>query len=854
MAQFYSMYDVDLKSRNNDARSLLQLIGEGDANGMRVGARVTDGGQPVALGGQCVGKVVRADGLTVPLAGTIDGNQAYVVLDQQSCAVEGQVQVAVAWVSGTNVTTLVIAYGTIVNTITGTIIQPSTPIPDLTQLLAEIENMRQATAAANAAAEKSVRYDTAQTLTDAQKNQARENIDAASEGDVDGLRSGITTGLTSTSLTGWESGSYISSGSNYNSDQRIRNQTKVGVSKGTQSISCDDGYKFLVLAYNASGTCLGILKTSGSFTTVDSGDVQWLQEFPCYQYPSYEFKVALSIDPDSASITVADGVHCYFNNTTDKTLSAENKAADAKKTGEIKAITDRLTVLSIDESQFVLGKYIASNGTAVANASYKISPFIRCAYKKIKFNCLTSGSGVLCMAFYSDASEATFISGYENTAALSSYPQHEMTVPDGTKYIRICKYTGSVYTATVAPWVKSTETGEAIAEWIDQAQGTADEALYKVEHIDPDEVLSNVYRVAFSDENLVTGYLPGYVDDSGAIKTSGDYKHSNYIDLTGNKDGKIYLNSGFVYWQYYAYYDEDKNYLGGKGVFPSASISNGIATYPIPSTAKYLIVSYSSTAQAEASWASFTGVKPTGVVINAAYGSYRDYKEYPGNPCDYDGAEISLFRNGICIGDSLTAGVCNYKQGGTEIINTTFPNYSYPTYLQKLTNVPVTNAGIGGLTTAQWYTNYLANHPDWSGYDFAIIQLGVNDALQNNGWTQEEETALTNIITKLKTDNQRIKIFVATILPATAYSGAAFDDISKHTRALVSGLGDADVILVDIAEYAHTAESLAYNAGHLTGLGYLRLAMDYKAYISMIIRDNPIDFRFVQFAGTDYSY
>ena len=152
MAQFVNIFDVDLVNRHNDPQPLRAMVGEGDVNGLRVGARVTSDGQSVALNGNCVGKVVRADGATVQLTGTIEGNLAYVVLDQQCCAIEGPIQVAVCWVSGSNVTTLVVAYGDVVNTQTGNAIQPGTPIPDLTQLLAEIDAMRTATAAANAAA------------------------------------------------------------------------------------------------------------------------------------------------------------------------------------------------------------------------------------------------------------------------------------------------------------------------------------------------------------------------------------------------------------------------------------------------------------------------------------------------------------------------------------------------------------------------------------------------------------------------------------------------------------------------------------------------------------------------------
>lgn len=185
MAQFRNIFPVDLQTGYKDPVPLMQPVGEGDAKGVRVGARVTNNGADVDLGGQCVGKVIRADGSTVPLTGTISGNQAYVTLDQTCCAIDGPIQVAVAWVSGTNITTLVVAYGTVVNTITGNTVQPSTPIPDLTQLLAEIDHMRTATADAEAAASKSVRYDTTQELTAAQQLTARNNISAARAGIID---------------------------------------------------------------------------------------------------------------------------------------------------------------------------------------------------------------------------------------------------------------------------------------------------------------------------------------------------------------------------------------------------------------------------------------------------------------------------------------------------------------------------------------------------------------------------------------------------------------------------------------------------------------------------------------------
>lgn len=146
------MFEVDLDKRSYPV-NLNQTVSEGNVSSNRIGAYVYKDGQPYNLGGNCTGLVMRADGSTVPLTGVIDGNAAYVVLDQPSCAIPGPIQVAVSWVSGSNTTTLVVAYGTVIQTNTRAYIQPGTPIPDIDQLLAEIDNMREATAEAEAAAD-----------------------------------------------------------------------------------------------------------------------------------------------------------------------------------------------------------------------------------------------------------------------------------------------------------------------------------------------------------------------------------------------------------------------------------------------------------------------------------------------------------------------------------------------------------------------------------------------------------------------------------------------------------------------------------------------------------------------------
>lgn len=184
MAQFLNIYPVELTAGAAPVVSLKQIY-YGDHQANRVGAAVLLDGIPYPLGGNCAGTAILADGSTVPLTGTVAGNQAYLDLDSTCYQVEGQIVVFVKWVSGSLETTLLSAVGTVRITETGSVIQPSTPVPDLAQLMAQITAMQEATAAANAAASKAVRYDTAQALGYDQKLQARRNIQTAYWGDTD---------------------------------------------------------------------------------------------------------------------------------------------------------------------------------------------------------------------------------------------------------------------------------------------------------------------------------------------------------------------------------------------------------------------------------------------------------------------------------------------------------------------------------------------------------------------------------------------------------------------------------------------------------------------------------------------
>lgn len=111
------------------------------------------GGAQVALSGSVQGRLIRADGSTVVLSGQIVNGNAYLTLPQAAYYSVGRFVLAIMYVNtDSQVSVIYSATGDIARTTTGTVVDPGEVVPDLTQLLAEIDEMREATAAALAAA------------------------------------------------------------------------------------------------------------------------------------------------------------------------------------------------------------------------------------------------------------------------------------------------------------------------------------------------------------------------------------------------------------------------------------------------------------------------------------------------------------------------------------------------------------------------------------------------------------------------------------------------------------------------------------------------------------------------------
>ena len=249
-------------------------------------------------------------------------------------------------------------------------------------------------------------------------------------------------------------------------------------------------------------------------------------------------------------------------------------------------------------------------------------------------------------------------------------------------------------------------------------------------------------------------------------------------------------------------------------------------------------------------------------------------------PTLYQGNEIQVFSRGLCIGDSITEGVFDHSDGWTVI-----KQYSYPSVLKRMTGIDLVNAGVAGLTSKTWYeaslnsdTQYgrwvngewawsaapevgendvVSTALDYSGFDFAIIHLGINDIGMLGSSTIEEtlatyETSINNIISKLKEANGGIKVFLATIIPSYANPGnVVYGMLNDKIRAIAEAIDD--VYLIDLNAYSDCAAGTAYDNGHLTALGYRKMASEIAALVSYTIIQNLDAFKMVHFIGSEYT-
>lgn len=182
--------DVELNTGNIARSFLCHNIGKDDQKADRFGVRCFRDGEPVSLSGVSIqGFMLRPNGSHFHIHGSantgVSGNEAWVDLPQEAYDYEGKFCLALKLIGGEVTGTIRIIDGMVNNTFVDGAVAPTAAVPTYQEILSVYDQMVAAKAG-------SVRFDTDQTLTAAQKTQARGNIEAASESDVADLKSALT--------------------------------------------------------------------------------------------------------------------------------------------------------------------------------------------------------------------------------------------------------------------------------------------------------------------------------------------------------------------------------------------------------------------------------------------------------------------------------------------------------------------------------------------------------------------------------------------------------------------------------------------------------------------------------------
>lgn len=231
--------EIELKSGTIHRSFLGNSIGSGDKMANRFGVRLFRGGEPVSAESSTVTGVFMApDGNRYAISETSypgstgkDGNSAWVQLPEICYAVAGQFCLSIKLSGGSVEGTMRIIDGVVSETGESGAVVPTSTIPTTAEIIAAYED-------AVAVMGGSVRFDAVQTLTTAEKEKARGNIDAAWVGDVETLNGYIR------DIVVLESGTFSDSDgvTKTNNAARQRNKTPLYVGN-VAGIVIPDGYE-----------------------------------------------------------------------------------------------------------------------------------------------------------------------------------------------------------------------------------------------------------------------------------------------------------------------------------------------------------------------------------------------------------------------------------------------------------------------------------------------------------------------------------------------------------------------------------------------------------------------------------
>lgn len=235
-----------------------------------------------------------------------------------------------------------------------------------------------------------------------------------------------------------------------------------------------------------------------------------------------------------------------------------------------------------------------------------------------------------------------------------------------------------------------------------------------------------------------------------------------------------------------------------------------------------------------------------------------------------DGGYTSIFREIVCIGDSLSSGEFEHidKEG-----NYTFHDkyeYSWGQFIARSAGCKVHNFSRGGMS-AKEYMSTFAKEKDFFTHEILpnayLIALGLNDIFmlkQEVGSIDDIHlnndtfaSWYTKIIKKYKEINPNAKFFFITIPKESLDNEAITAKKLSHQKLLYDLTKEFNnSYVIDLYEYAPIVDNefkeKFYLEGHLNPAGYKLAGILISSYIDYIIRSDFKAFKQVGFIGTEY--
>lgn len=107
-----------------------------------IGVELFDEGQAASVIGNVSANVLRADGATVAVTGTLSGNRASVTLPQAAYAIPGMIAIVIKLSASSVVTTIGAIQAVVFRSSSDTSVDPGTIMPDIQSLINEMESVR----------------------------------------------------------------------------------------------------------------------------------------------------------------------------------------------------------------------------------------------------------------------------------------------------------------------------------------------------------------------------------------------------------------------------------------------------------------------------------------------------------------------------------------------------------------------------------------------------------------------------------------------------------------------------------------------------------------------------------------